>query len=122
MERNIASGSNAANASVVERVLDAERNVEGEVRRAIDEADLVVRSARARSEEIREQTDERISRLHVAMENRIENEIARMRKEFLEEEDSPEKDPLLGVKHDLLQRAVRRLAARMTGEIDDGGR
>ena len=122
MERNIATGSNAANAAVVERVLDAERSVEGRVRSAVDEADAVVRSARARSEAIRKRADERISRLHVAMENRIESEIARMRREFLEAEDSPENDPQLGIKRDSLQRAVLRLAARMTGEIDDGGR
>ena len=122
MERNVAAGSKAANAASVERVLDAERGVEGQVERAIDEADGVVRAARARSDAIRRRADERISRLHVAMEERVEREIARMRKAFLEAEDDPENDPQLGLKRDALHRAVRRLAARMTGEIDEVGR
>ena len=122
MERNIAMGSNAAKAAVVERVLDVERSVEGRVRKAIEEADHVVRAARARADAIRKRADDRISRLHVAMEDRIEREIARMRKEFLEAEDSPENDPLLGLKRDALQRAVHRLAAGLTGEIDEVGR
>ena len=122
MERNVAAGSNEANAAMVERVLDAERGVEGQVERAIDEADGVVRAARARSDAIRRRAEERISRLHVAMEERIEREIARMRKAFLEAEDDPENDPQLGLKRDALHRAVRRLAARMTGEIDEVGR
>ena len=122
MARDLSAGSNAANARVVERVLDAERSVEGQVRKAIEEADFIVRSARARGDAIRKRADDRISRLHVAMEDRIETEIARLRKEFLEAEDSPANDPQLGVKRDALRRAVRRLAARMTGEIDEGGR
>jgi len=122
VERNVAAGSKAANAASVERVLDAERGVEGQVERAIDEADSVVRAARARSDAIRRRADERISRLHVAMEERVEREIARMRKAFLEAEDDPENDPQLGLKRDALHRAVRRLAARMTGEIDEVGR
>ena len=105
-----------------ERVLDAERSVGGQVRKAIEEAEFIVRSARARGDAIRKRADDRISRLHVAMEDRIETEIARLRKEFLEAEDSPANDPQLGVKRDALRRAVRRLAARMTGEIDEGGR
>jgi len=120
--RDLSAGSNAANARVVERVLDAERSVEGQVRKAIEEADFIVRSARARGDAIRKRADDRISRLHVAMEERIETEIARLRKEFQEAEDSPANDPQFGVKRDALRRAVRRLAARMTGEIDDGGR
>jgi vacuolar-type H+-ATPase subunit H len=120
--RDLSAGSNAANAGVVERVLDAERSVEGQVRKAIEEADFIVRSARARGDAIRKRADDRISRLHVAMEERIETEIARLRKEFQEAEDSPANDPQFGVKRDALRRAVRRLAARMTGEIDDGGR
>ena len=122
MARDLSAGSNAANAGVVERVLDAERSVEGQVRKAIEEADFIVRSARARGDAIRKRADDRISRLHVAMEERIETEIARLRKEFQEAEDSPANDPQFGVKRDALRRAVRRLAARMTGEIDDGGR
>ena len=122
MERNVAMGSNAAKAAVVERVLDVERGVEGQVRKAIEEADHVVRAARARADAIRKRADDRISRLHVAMEDRIEREIARMRKEFLEAEDSPENDPLLGLKRDALQRAVHRLAAGLTGEIDEVSR
>ena len=122
MERSLGAGSNAANAATVERVLDAERNVEARVRKAIDEADFVVRSAWARGDAIRQRADDRISRLHVAMEDRIETEIARLRKEFLEGEDGHVDELQLGVDHDALQRAVRRLAARMTGETDDGDR
>jgi WS/DGAT C-terminal domain len=44
--------SNAANAAVVERVLDAERGVEGQVSKAIEEADDVVRAARACAERV----------------------------------------------------------------------
>ena len=122
MERGLSAGSNAANAAVFERVLDAERSVGGQLRKAIEEADFIVRSARARGDAIRKRADDRISRLHVAMEDRIETEIAWLRKEFQEAEDSPANDPQLGVKRDALRRAVRRLAARMTGEIDEGGR
>jgi vacuolar-type H+-ATPase subunit H len=122
LERSHAAGSNAANAATVERVLDTERNVEARVRKAIEEADFVVRSAWARGDTIRQRADERISRLHVAMEDRIETEIARLRKEFLEGEDGHVDELQLGVDHDALQRAVRRLAARMTGETDDGDR
>ena len=108
--------SNAASAAAVERVLDAERDVEAQVQKAVDEADRAARAARARADAIRRRADERISRIHVAMEERIEREIARMRKAFLQAEDDPENDPQLGLKRDALQRAVHRLAARMTGE------
>ncbi|HKN30834.1 MAG TPA: hypothetical protein VJY34_24365 [Roseiarcus sp.] len=118
MARDSAVGSNTANAPIVERVLDAERGVEGEVQKAIEEADRVVRAARARGDAIRRRADDRISRLHVTMEDRVEREIARMRKEFLEAEDDPGHDPQLGLKRDALHRAVHRLAARMTGEVD----
>ena len=121
MERKAATVSNSAhavNAAVVERVLDAERDVEGQVQHAVDEADRAARAARARADAIRRRADDRISRIHVAMEERVEREIARMRREFLEAEDDPENDPHLGLKRDALQRAVHRLAARMTGEID----
>ncbi len=118
MQRVAASGSSATNAAIVERVLDAERDVEGQVEKAVDEADRIARAARARADAIRRRADERISRVHVAMEERVEREIARMRQEFLESEDDPEHDPHLGLKLDALQRAVHRLAARMTGEID----
>jgi len=116
MQRIVASRSNAASAAVVERVLDAERDVEGQVQKAVDDADRAARAARGRADAIRRRADERISRIHVAMEVRIEREIARMRKAFLETEDDPENDPQLGLKRDALQRAVHRLAARMTGE------
>jgi vacuolar-type H+-ATPase subunit H len=122
VKHDISAGSSATNAAVVERVLDAERSVEGQVRKAREEADFVVRSARARGDAIRKRADDRISRLHVAMEERIETEIARLRKEFQEAENSPANDPELGAKHDALGRAVRRLAARMTGEIDEDDR
>ena len=122
MERSLGAGSNAANAATVERVLDAERSVEARVRKAIEEADLVVRSAWARGDAIRQRADERISRLHVTMEDRIETEIARLRKEFLEAEEGHVDEVQLGVDRDALQRAVRRLAARMTGETDDDDR
>ncbi len=118
MERRVATGSNPISAAIVERVLDAERDVEGQVREAVDEADRAARAARARADAIRRRADDRISQIHVAMEGRIEREIVRMRKEFLDAEDGPEHDPQLGLKRDALQRAVRRLAARMTGEAD----
>ena len=119
MDRDVATRERGANAAVVERVLDAERNVESRIQAAVDEADRVLRAARARADAIRIRTDERISRLHVAMESRLERKIAEMRREFLHTEESPENDPPLGLKRDALQRAVRRLAARMTGEGDE---
>jgi len=116
MDHDVAARETGANAAVVERVLDAERNVESRLQAAVDEVDRVLRAARARADAIRIRTDERISRLHVAMESRLERKIAEMRREFLQTEESPENDPHLGLKRDALQRAVRRLAARMTGE------
>ena len=89
MDRNVAARETGANATVVERVLDAERNVELRVQAAVDEAARVVRAARARADGIRVRTDERISRLHVAVESRLERQIAAMRREFLETEESP---------------------------------
>jgi len=121
-ERAASSITSPTSAVSVERVLDAERDVERRVRKAIEDAGHVVRAARASADAIRERADNLISRLHVAMEERVEREIAQMRKAFLDTEDSAENDPQLGLERDALQRALHRLAARMTGETDEVGR
>ena len=121
MERKAATVSNAAhaaNAAVVERVLDAERDVEAQVQaRSTRPTASPAPPAPGRTRFAGAPTTASPGCMW-RWKSRLEREIARMRREFLEAEDSPDNDPQLGLKRDVLQRAVRRLAARMTGEID----
>ncbi len=109
----------SANAAAVERVLAAERGAKESLRLARDEAQGVAASARARADAIRRRSDERISKAHVVIDARIEAEIVRLTKEALSADATSEDDQRRGVGGDALKRAVKRLAARMTGE-DDG--
>lgn len=110
------SFSSVANAAAVESVLAAERAAELALQAERERALAVLSAARARAGAIFKRSDERISRLHVAMEARIEAEIARRRRDLLSFEVQPANDPHVGIGREALARAVSRLAARMTGE------
>ena len=111
--------ANGATPEEVERVLDAERQAEQGLEDARREAEAVLAAARTRAEAIRKRADERISRLHIAMRRRIDAGIARQRQIFEQTAGAARDDPHVADGRAALERAVNRLAARLTGQ-DDG--
>ena len=108
------------NARAVERVLAAERGVERGLSEAREEAAKIVAAARARGVQIRQRAEDRVTRLHVAMEAKIALGIEHLRRQSLESDDDSARNLHVGVGRAALQRAVDRLAAQITGD-DRGG-
>lgn len=107
----------SANSSTValETVLRAEGAAEERVRRAHRDADAILAAARVRAETIKRRADLRISRVHVAHMGAVDAEIARRRAAAADPADA-------GTDADetrALARVIERLAAELTGEVDD---
>ena len=122
MKRDVAEGFGEENSKAFQQVLDAEGAAERRLQNARQDASQLVAAALDRAELIRKRADERISRLHIAMERRIEDELNRMRLDFNELEGSAPSNPQFSINPDALARAVRRLAAKLTGQADEADR
>lgn len=109
------TATEAAGEQEIGEVLEAERRAVEAVARCQREAEEIVAAARAAARDIGARTDRRVSRLRGRLEQRLQDELARIRAQADEVRSRPVgQDPRAA--H--LQAAIVRFAARLTG----GGR
>lgn len=103
-------------AESIERVLDAERACEQSLDETRSRAEGIVAAARIREEVIRKRADRRLVRIHEAVKDRVDAEIARLRAEYENPENADAGRSQYVIGQDALTKAVERLAARLTGD------
>ena len=96
----------------IERVLDAERDGMARLERCRDEAQTLVAQSRAIAAVIGQRADSRISKLHAAYLQRLEQDIDQLGRPDRATADTVDKR----FERANLERAVARVAARLSGE------
>ena len=99
----------------MDEVLDAERRAQQEIEKANDRAKRIVQEARSKAQEIEDHADARITQAHRAYSADTEAAV-----DAILSHKSDDDDIIEHPDEDLIDTAVSRLAARLSGGANDG--
>jgi len=105
-----ATGASTAD-DAMNAALEAEQKAQEAVDECQEEADRLVEQARQQARRIADRTDDRISRLHSHCGESTENQVQEL---LAKAEDMGQRQPPDAQKMEVLEAAVRRLAATLT--------